>query len=276
MGIVNYLAYREHEHLRVQTNDTMMGLLAGSKIASQTLNLTSGSKLQISEIFPKVEHIRRFSLKTERAQEILENAEYMLGILAVPQVIALQEDLMVGMLRLLEEHVPGAGNLTKNAKAADVHERVQDSTGKSFTPESLELFHLVRVARNTHIHNGGKADATLINRISNTNPQSYQVWTTITKATFPDYQLGDKVTLGLAELIGILAITKRLAEEANDILQRDLPKNVWADIAVKDWVKTRKPGDTNQLNKQLLGLVRRHYGPLGLTEQELQAAKTRI
>lgn len=276
MGIVNYLAYREHNRLRVQTNDTMMGLLAGSKIAAQTLNLTSGSELRLREIFPRVEHIRRFNLKTEKAQEVLEKAEYFLGILAVPQVIALQEDVMVGMLMLLEQYVPGTGNLARGAKAANVHERFQESTGQNFTQESLELFHLLRVARNTHIHSGGKASSTLLNKISETTPQSYEVWNTITKTNFPTYQLDEEVTLGLAELIGTLAITKRLSEEANIILQRELPKNVWADIAVNDWMKTRRPGNPSQLKRQLLSLVRRHYAPLGLTEPELEAAQARI
>lgn len=275
MGIVHYLAYREHQRQRVQTNDTMMGLLAGSKLASQTLMLTAGSKLLMSDIFPGVDHVRRFNLTTDKAREVLEDAEELLGILAVPQVMALQEDLMVGTLKLLEKNVAGVGKIAEGAKTANVHERFESATGKQFTPESLNLFHLIRKARNTHIHSGGKADPPLVNAIKAMDVQTAHLWKTITKTTFRTYSLGDKVDLGLSELIGILAITKRLAEEANSILQQALQKNAWADIAIADWVETRRPGDKNQQNKQLRGLVKFQYGPVNLADQDLEAAKAR-
>lgn len=103
MRIVHYLEYREWQRQRVQTNDTMIGLLAGSKLASQTLMLTAGSKLLMSDIFPDIEHVRRIILTTGKAREVLEDAEQLLGILAVRRVMALQEDLMVGRLELLEK-----------------------------------------------------------------------------------------------------------------------------------------------------------------------------
>lgn len=54
-----------------------------------------------------------------------------------------------------------------------------------------------------------------------------------------------------------------------------LPKSAWADIAVGDWLETRKPGDKNQQNKQLRGLAKFQYGPVNLSEQDLEAAKAR-
>lgn len=276
MAIIHYLAYREHQRQRIQTNDTMMGLLAGSKLASQTLMLTSGSKLLMSDIFPRVEHVRRFNLTTDKAREVLENAEDLLGILAVPQVMALQEDLMVGMLALLQSNLTGLGDILQGAKAANVHERFSSATGESFTPESLSLFHLVRKARNTHIHSGGKADRALVNAIQATDAPTLEVWNSVTKTNFPAYSVGDRVELGLSELIGILAVTKRLSEEANTILQVTLPKSAWADIAVDDWLQSRKPGDENQQNKQLRGLAKFQYGPLNLSEEDLEAAKARV
>lgn len=275
MGIVHYRQYREQQRQRVQTNDTVMGLLAGSKLASQTLMLTAGSKLLMSDIFPGVEHVRRFNLTTGKAREVLEDAEELLGVLAVPQVMALQEDLMVGMLELLEKHLAGLGNISDGAKAAIVHEKFESATGENFTPESLSLFHLIRKARNTHIHSGGKANPALVNATNAADNQTLQTWNTITKTTFRSYQLGDKVELGLSELIGILAITKRLAEEANSILQKVLPRDAWADIAVADWLESRRPGDKNQQNKQLRGLAKFQYGPVNLSELDLEAAKAR-
>lgn len=108
MKEVKYRQYRDYLQQRISTNDTMMGLLVGSKLASQTLTLTTGSRLRLKDIFPKVPHIERLNLTTEKAQDVLDNAEHLLGVLAVPQIMALHEDLMVGMLGLLEQNIPGS------------------------------------------------------------------------------------------------------------------------------------------------------------------------
>ncbi|WP_430754107.1 hypothetical protein [Micrococcus luteus] len=276
MTIVRYDQFRDHIHQRVQTNDTMMGLLAGSKLASQTLRLTEGSKILLSDIFPNVDHVRRFNLTTDKAREVLDDAENLLGILAVPQVLALQEDLIAGMLRLLKIHVPNSGTLPEgDLKAARVHETLQTKTGGQFTQETLYLFHLVRLARNAHIHNGGKAGTTIVNGVESASSATLATWKKITRSEFPHYSKGDPVQMGLSELIGILAVSKRLADEANHMLQTALPKTAWADIAVADWLRHARPGDKNQRNRQLLGLVRLNYKPIGLTQKDLDEAKMR-
>lgn len=252
-----------------------MGLLAGSKLASQMLSLTAGSTLVLSQIFPGVDHIERFNLRTDRAREVLDDAENLLGILAVPQVIALHEDLLKGMLALLADDGSASRALADDAKAATVHERLELATATTFTVESVELFHLVRVARNTHIHSEGRADRTLVNRIDGTSPAALAVWDRITGNPFPAYAEGDPVALGLSELIGILAVVKRLAEEANVALQSALSRDAWADIVVDDWVPVVRPGNPEQKLRQVVGLARRDYAPIGLTEPEIVAAMRR-
>lgn len=273
--LVKYPHYRDHEQQRIQTNDTMMGLLAGSRLASQTLSLTEGSQLVLSQIFPAVPHIERFNLRTDRAREILDNAESLLGILAVPQVLALQEDLLRDMLTLLAADGPQWSNIDDNAKTANIHEKLSSATGVAFTPESVEIFHLVRVARNTHIHSGGRANQTLLNRISSASPAALGAWQEITGTIFPSYTLGQPVALGLSELIGILAVTKRLAEEANVALQDTLSRVGWADMVVTDWSRFAKAGNPGQKLRQVVGAARRYYAPLCLTEDELAAAMAR-
>lgn len=275
MTIVRYRRFRDYLQQRTTTNDTMMGLLAGSKLASQTLLLTRGSELLLSDIFPSVPHIKRFNLTTARAQGVLDDAEDLLGILAVPQVLALQEDLMTGMLELLEQNVPALAPLSNDAKASNVHERFQKATATKFTPESLELFHLVRKARNTHIHNGGRADKTLSNAVASTKPAALQAWSHITGSSFPAYKPNDRVQMGLSELIGILALTKRLADEANEKLQEFLPRDKWADLVIADWLIDRKPGNPEQQAKRLRGLANMEYGAVQLTDDELADARAR-
>ena len=275
MRIVKYAQYQDHERQRIQTNDTMMGLLAGSKLAAQTLSLTSGSQLVLSQIFPAVEHIERFNLRTDKAREILDNAESLLGILAVPQVIALHEDLLRGMLDLVVEVDPTFGDLMDGFKAANAHQRFETATRVRFDTESVELFHLVRVARNTHIHSGGRADRRLVNRIGATSGEAFAVWEKITGTTFPVYVEGEPVALGLFELIGILAIVKRLAEEANVALQSALPHEKWADMIVQEWIPQSRPGNPGQKTRQVAGLARRNFAAIELTEADLAAAMHR-
>lgn len=272
---VRYPRFREYERQRVTTNDTMMGLLAGSKLASQTLTLTAGSKLSLSQIFPQVPHIQRFNLTTERAQEILSNAEGLLGILAVPQIMALHEDLMTGMLEMVETSHPQLGRLSKDAKNATIHETFQTATKSNFSAKSLELFHLVRLARNAHIHNGGIVGQYLADRVAQCDSATLETWKKITRTTFPLCHRGDKVHLGLSELIGILALTKRLAREANEALQHVLPSAVWADLVVEDWLNDRKAGNSAQQLKRLRGLANMHYQAVAIPDRELVAAQAR-
>ncbi|NKY38136.1 hypothetical protein [Cellulomonas septica] len=274
MAIVKYPRYRQYEGQRIQTNDTVMGLLAGSALASRTLGLTSGSDLVLSQIFPQIPHIERFNLKTATAQSVLDNAEPLLGILAVPQVLAIHEDLLRSMLELLAEAEPRFKPLLDNFKTFNAHERIESATGAALSTESVALFHLVRVARNTHIHSGGRADTALVNRIEATEPGVMATWQSITRTPFPAYRLGDPVTLGLAELIGILALTKRLAEEANVALQTALPRSVWATIVVRDWASEGHRGNRDQEPRALVGYARHNYGPLQLTPAELEEAKS--
>ncbi|UKA76465.1 hypothetical protein [Arthrobacter sp. FW306-07-I] len=271
MQIVRYRHYREYVEQRIQANDTMMGLLAGANLASQTLFLTQGSNLELSKIFPAVPHIKRFNLTTDKARAVLENAENLLGILAVPRVLALHEDLIIGMLRLL-----GKSNTSlKNVGMADMHELFQTTIGSNFTDDSLRLFHLVRLARNTHIHQAGRATSKLEDVISGTPQSTHEAWEKITGVAFTRYRKDEYVTLGVPELIGILALTKRLAEEANVHLQATIKREKWAELVVSDWQLDRRPGNIKQQFRQVTGLARREYGPISLTSNELETAMSK-
>ncbi|WP_426118656.1 hypothetical protein [Kocuria sp. LHG3120] len=259
----------------METNDTVMGLLAGSKLAAQTLKITEGSQLQLSKIFPRVEHIERFNLTTDHARIILENAETLLGTMAIPQILALHEDMMIDMLRMLELDNPSRGDLSKDAKSANVHERFMAATGIEFQEDVLKLFHLVRQARNTHIHEGRRADRRLVNGLNSTKRSALELWAMITKEEFPRYKVNDLVRLGLPELIGILALTKVLAEEANEALQSSISHQTWADTIVADWKVDKRPGNPDQQFRQITGLTRREYSVLEIPEEELRDAMVR-
>lgn len=276
MSEVKYKKYRDYLRQRIATNDTMMGLLAGSKLASQTLSITSGSRMLLKDIFPQVPHIERFNLRTGKARDVLEDAENLLGALAVPQIMALHEDLISGMLDLLERSEPGSTNSNQRLNAENMHAKFEGAASISFTSSTLDLFQLVRMARNEHIHNGGVVGEYFARELAAFDPASLQLWRDITGESFQAYEVGDKVELRLPALIGALAITKRLAAEANEGLQQSLSPTVWADLVAEDWKSPWIPGNDGQQRKRILGIARKDYAAVNLPEAELMAARQRL
>lgn len=252
-----------------------MGLLAGSRLASQTLILTEGSKLLLSDIFPNVEYIQRFNLTTESARQILDNADNLLGILAVPQILALQEDLLSGMIDLLEQYDTG-GRKVKSRQMFSIHEEFEKFTGILFTPEHLYLFHFIRLARNTHIHSAGKCNKALSDKTSQVTKEARKYWEDVTKAPFPSYKIGEDVKLGVPEMIGILAITHRLSQEANEGLQEFLPESAWVNLAIDDWSQLKRPGDLNQQIRSLKGFTKHNYKAVNIDMNNLEIAYRKI
>ncbi len=276
MAEVKYRQYRDYLGQRIATNDTVMGLLAGSKLASQTLAITAGSQLLLKDIFPQVPHIGRFNLRTGAAREVLEDAENLLGVLAVPQIMALHEDLISGMLVLLERSAPGSTKSNQRLNAENMHAKFEGAASMSFTPSTLALFQLVRMARNEYIHNGGKVGKYFAAELAAYDPASLQVWRDITGEAFPAYKVEDKVELRLPALIGTLAVTKRLAAEANEGLQQSLSPAVWADLVAEDWLSPWIPGNDGQQKKRILGIARTYYDVVNIPEAELTAARQRL
>lgn len=272
MGVAKYRSYRDYERQRVETNDTVMGLLVGSKLAAQNLGLHSDSTVLLSQAFPELDHVRRLNLRLNRAQDVLNDAEQLLGILAVPQVLALHESLFAGMLKMMDDASQPRTDLAVNAKTANIHERFEKGAGDTFTKSSVQLFHWVRIARNTHIHSGGKASKALQNQRVSLNETAEDDWWRITGGKLPTYDLGDPVSLGLQELIGILAIAKRLADEANNRLQTFLPRTAWAALAASDWKSTGFNGNHAQQLRKFRGFARANYRSLCFTDVELEQA----
>ncbi|MGP5220422.1 hypothetical protein [Arthrobacter rhombi] len=276
MSEVKYKRYRDYLSQRIAANDTVMGLLAGSKLASQSLAITAGSQMLLKDIFPQVPHIDRFNLKAGKARGVLEDAENLLGVLAVPQIMALHEDLITGMLELLERSMAGSTNPNQRLNAKNMHARFEGAASISFTSSTLDLFQLLRMSRNAHIHNGGVVSKHFADELATCAPASLQLWRGITGESFPAYKEGDKVELRLPALIGTLAITKRLANEANEGLQQSLSPSVWADLVAEDCKSPWVPGNDGQQKKRILGIARKYYAAVNITEADLMAAQQRL
>ncbi|WP_420625063.1 hypothetical protein [Candidatus Poriferisodalis sp.] len=89
---VYFPIYRRYKATRQQANNAMVSLLAGSALASHTLQLTEGSSRLLPEIFPAVPHIARFNLRPDAAADVLRSAGPHLATVTVPYALAIHED----------------------------------------------------------------------------------------------------------------------------------------------------------------------------------------
>lgn len=272
MGVVSYPAYVRAEQERISTNNAMMGLLVGSKLAARTLELTEGSQLTLSTMFPKVEHIGRFDLKTETARQVLNDSESLLGGMAVLYAFGLHEDLMRDMLSLLVDDNQFSANELKNIRSVEIHSKFCSITNTVFRPELLEVFHIVRQIRNARIHNGGKVKAHLVTEVVKLSPAARKLWKDTVGVEVPNYVEGDIADVGLNELILILAVTKRLSEAANEGLQKSISRSHWLQVFKVHMTSDRKLiGNESQKLRKMKGFARQFYEPLCFTSAELQS-----
>jgi hypothetical protein len=277
MTTVKYLDFRRYEERRIKVNDSMMGLLAGSQLASHTLQLTAGSPHLLGELFPNVPHIRRFNLRSEVAREILRGAESYLGAMAVPYALGLHEDFVLGCIGFFVEMGRISQNAASALRSSDMHEAFATASGVMFRPDLLQIFHVLRRMRNCQIHSGAKVDGSLLNFVSQLDQQSLALWRRLTHEAIPALNLNDEIIFTQKELGATLAVTKRLAEEANESLASVYPRDKWADKLVAEWASERSEDSANRelLFRKVRSYSRTYYRALNLTDAEIGAALER-
>lgn len=271
MPELRFPQYRDYLTQRTEANKAIMAFLAGSQIARHTLTLTAGSDLLLPQVFPNVPHIGRFSLKTDFAIEVLSEAENHMGAMALPYIFAIHEDFMTSCaLELVFRAGLVKRSQIKDSRSGDMHELFDSAVGGCFAPASLEVFHLLRLMRNSSIHAGGRTSQNLETRSQNPTQEALDLWRVITGSSYPNLTAGAPVVLSHAVTIAGLAITKRLARDTNLGLAKALPRDLWADIVVEDALSSiRHLGDDTRTRRRLVGFARWDYEPLALTEDEL-------
>ncbi|MGH2819527.1 MAG: hypothetical protein ACRDJ5_02610 [Actinomycetota bacterium] len=254
-----------------------MAMLAGAQLASNTLRLTEGSESLLPEMFPRVPHIRRINLKVAAAQELLDDAELHLGAMAVPYTLALHEDFMLSCLSLLKMGGLCTQPEIDNASSSSMHGLFEQKTRAPLPWVSLEQFHLLRLLRNHLIHSGGRPGNSLCTHVRGMSSQAKQQWKAITRRDASFYtQPVARVSMLHGELIIALAVTRRIAEAANEAIQPTLPRELWADIVFTDFEENHGlPSDRGIWLRKIRGWARVHYGPVSLTNSELEAAIAR-
>lgn len=266
--------YRTHVANRVTVNNAMMALLAGSRLAAHTLSLTEGSTATLAEVFPAVEHIDRFNLRSDSARQLLNEADEHIASVALPYALATHEEFVMDMLELLKNEGRTLVTGGKQIKAWNMHEVLFQTCGYTPPPEWLETFQVLRELRNCIIHTGGSTSTRLDDAIVAMGASARAGWVKMHLSAQPE-ALVDKGRLVLTaeNMFTAFATTKRLGREINAALGQELDTAAWARMAVEDFeATTSKSHNSSAWRRSVVGYARQFYHGAGLTEQNLQQA----
>lgn len=271
--VVKYAKYRSYQEIRIKTSNAMMGLLSGAGLAGHFLQITEGSSLLLPDVFPNVPHIHRFNLSPSSARQILNSADTYLGAMAVPYILALHEDYLKSCLELLEVANLSRPGAASASKLATQHDLIVAATNGKYSSIARIQIDTLRRMRNCTIHSGGKVDGALLRDLSNWDVAVEKAWENVAKRSPRNLAAGQSVAFGYGEMLLALAVTKTLERETNVILQRTLPRNMWADMVIQEMLEN----DPNAIKttagiRTARGTARQFYGPLSLTEAELKDA----
>jgi hypothetical protein len=250
----------------------MMALLAGSYLAMNTLRLTEGSTLRLSEIFPKVEHIKRFDQRASKAQHELRQAEPHLAAIAVPYALSLHEAFVIScaeMLRRFGTAVSGP----LNAKA--MHQTVFRAVGVSPPQASMEAFQLLRVMRNSHIHLGGDPSTEFPDALSSLSSNAVKRWITVTGRAPGDILVDGRVLFVIGDVFLAFSVTNALGQDLNRALQQALLPDHWGEVIAEDyWGSEHRGGGVVEWNA--LKRFATTYYSIALPEDVLWRASQKV
>lgn len=259
----------------------MMALLAGSKLAAHTLQLTEGSTRLLPEIFPGVEHVSYFNLRTDAATQLLLDTGHHLGAVAVPYALAVHEDFVMTVLETLTQfgyvrHAPGdKADTTKNRVSAwNMHEAVWMTLGQPFPAVGacleLEHFHLLREMRNTQIHAGGAIGPRLTDVVNGLSGPASVRWNDIARRQPVDVLADDPIRFTTFDIFTVFATTKAMGRTINELLRDHLPVARWAEMCVDDYARiSSHPGASDRWIRSLIGHAHMNYGASPLTEADV-------
>ncbi|MDO8383302.1 MAG: hypothetical protein Q7T17_10030 [Microbacterium sp.] len=269
---VKFKAFRDLEKRRVAASDNVWALLVGSKLAVQTLSDVPDQTALLADQYPDLAHVQRMNQRLDRAGQLLSAAEREVCTMALNFAFGLHEDFVKSCIRLLVT-LGKASNGAANSNSDTMHERFATATAHSMNADALELFHLTRKIRNAYTHAAGLVREDLVTHYESLTTTQRETWTALTREPFRVPSVGESASLGVPGLIGALAVQKRLAYDVNLGLQKAIPRDVWADIAVSDYIEeSRKTVNGPTALRSVRGYQRPGFAALELKDDELAAA----
>jgi hypothetical protein len=271
--VVRFLAYRQHEEARVEASNAMMAFLAGANMSAHLLQLTSGSKHLLGEVFSQVPHIGRFNLTSDAARDILLDAESHLGGMAVPYALAIHEDFPRTCLDLLRR----AGLCTGRPNLKEIHGKIEQTTGQAFDAVSIVQFQVMRCLRTAIVHANGRAGKELFTEfLPRWTPEAQRGWVKIAKRSPLELRDDERIDLRQGELILTLSVTRKLARQANAMLISVLPRDLWIDLLIEDVTAAGGlAGNHAVREKRVRGIARMYFGAVAFSRAEIMMALDR-
>lgn len=271
MSEVKYPAYRQYEEIRIDVNNAMLALLAGSKIADDAVVNAGDSEEFLSTLFPTIEHIKRFDLRVGPASDYLGKADTHLARMSITYALAIHEDFILSMTAFASS--AGISVSTGRITAKRMHSRLFLALGHQVPQDWMDCFQLIRCMRNSVIHQGGRVQQELTDLLSNMSTGAEQVWQRLNDQAPADVVQNGELVLIASHIFSAFAVVKRLGREVNVALAGAIPAQRWADICVEDYrTFTKKVRNSPAWRRALIGYAKSHYGPLQLTEADLESA----
>lgn len=278
MHEVAFRRYREYVDARVAANNSMIALLAGSRLASHSLQLHAGSPHYLSGLFPQVRDIDRFNLSPDMATVLLDAADAHLSAVAIPYAMAVYEAFVIDAIAILKTDGRTVDESRGSMSAGRMHATFYAAAGMEQPVEATRLFHLLRCMRNAQIHRGGILTDEVRSAISDLDADQRDRWERLTMVPFAEQFTRDRLDFNIGHLVASFAITKDAARRINEALRACVSRSTWADMAVLDYdAESGHPRNSVNWKRGLMGFARFHYrAHLGLTSYELEDAARRV
>lgn len=273
---VKFKEFRDLERRRIETSDMVWSVIVGSKLAAQTLRESPNKHVLLADKFPDLPHAQRMNQNLDRTSTQLSDSESQICAMAFSFTFGLHEDFVRTCLKTLSKYGVATNKDTKS-NSDTMHETLARCTGHAINADSLELFHLTRKIRNAHLHAAGLVNSALASHYKNLNNSQVSLWIKLTGKPLQIPAIGESAVIGASELVGSLAVQKRLAYDVNLSLQRAISRENWADIAVNEYFSesNKTPKDPSFI-KSAMGYLKGGFVPLKLTKDEIAAATERL
>lgn len=260
---IRYPAFRRFNEARIDANNSMVGMLVGSRLSGHMLKAHSGARVLLPEIYPEVQGVDLLNRTVEDAQLQLERSEGHLATMALPFLQAVFEDFAESSADHLaaRDHVKSPSERSQGLPGT--LRFIERASGSFFSEEHRELFAFLRRVRNSIIHDGSRALPALDRLWATLPAPARQRWIGVTgRAYLSGGDAQGKILFQAPELILALAVTKQMAAEICGHLFQALVDPDWAEIILDDYTNNvRALTRRSTLVRELRSFARREYGP---------------
>lgn len=273
---VYFAEYDDFLRLRITANNGIMALGVGATLSSHFLQLSSGSKNTLREIFPSVPHIGNFNLKPEVALEELDRAEYLLASMAIPYHLSLLQSFCRNLETLFR--VTDTKPVNRQSKkslqrgGSSVTAKVESFLVRPIPSDTGQVLNLLKAIRDDVMHNGGRATQSYAFTYKNAIEKYLQHWDLKPGGNIPELKMGDKIELKMGDLQLTLAAVKLQAREINFALQESLNRETWTSILVRDYLALASANPMNEAQhlRRCAGLARTKFASLDIQHDEFE------